>query len=83
MFTEDEFTATILEAINAGAQTGEAFCEPGCTTTGLLMNRYDCTQYKAEKLLKQLVKAGKLKRAWVEFTDGWGCSKKVKGYRLV
>ena len=81
-FTEDEVAAAILEAVNSGEQTGDAYCEPGCITRGLIIERHGCTPYRADKTLKDMLKAGKLRRAWVELVDGWNCKKKVKGYRL-
>ncbi len=83
MFTPDEFEAAILEAINGEPETNEMHCEPGCTTTGLLMARYGCTYYRADTVLKQLARDGKLHRAWVALTDGWGEKRRVKGYKLV
>ena len=58
-------------------------CGPGEICPAYLKYHYDMTQGIANRTIREWLKAGKVERAWISYTDLWGDVRSIKGYRMI
>ena len=77
--TEDELQKAIREALTSPAP---GFL-PGETTAPAEARKHKISESKARRTLEDLMARGVVEPHKVIYTDPWGDSQRVKGYRLV
>ena len=77
--TEDDLYQAVAEYMAFKPSPG---LEPRTTTAPKLAKERDITEAAARKILEEMAEAGTVKHDKVKYTDPWGGTQKVKGYRL-
>ena len=73
----------LISQIDLRPQTGEPYCKPGEVCRALLFWRLKMKRGTASRRLAQLHLQGVLQPAWVDYTDPWGITTSVRGYKRV
>jgi len=79
-FTVDDVVEAVKNAMTALSEDGQ---EPNTITRSELQAALDCGEAKALRILRQLVRAGKLQGGMVTRTNVIGITTRYGGYRWV
>ena len=77
-YTDVELFAEIERLVTGEASPG---LEPNTITTSVVMDEWGIGRARARRILRQLVTEGVLVTDWVSFTDDWGRTGPLTGYR--
>lgn len=79
--TEDDLLRAIQDALQS--EQGQAGFEPGAITRPALRRQFCLSLAQADRILENMISGGIIVRDWVTFSDEWGATQRIKGYRLI